>query len=69
MLDQLQNPPPYFKDVIHHHFRLRGPAILASCRSWMGWCRERGQGGKATEIEGLLPRLESEIAKLGKEQS
>eukprot|EP00887_Chlorella_sp_A99_P005986 scaffold27.g5986.t1 len=65
MLDMLQHPPPYFKDVIERHFRLRGQAVLASCRSWVGWCRERSQGRAAAEIEALLPRLEAQIGKLG----
>ena len=64
MLDQLQNPPPYFQDAIRAHFRLRGDAALATCRRWVEWCRERNQAGPAAQIERLLPQLEAELGKL-----
>lgn len=45
MVDQLKSPPPYFKEVIESHFRLRGEAILANVRRWAQWCREKKHPG------------------------
>lgn len=64
MLDQLQRPPDYFRDIIQQHFRLRGDFILANCRKWVTWCRAKGQSGPAREIEQQLKALEAELQRL-----
>lgn len=64
MIDQLRSPPAYFAEVIKSHFRLRGDAVLATCRRWAGWCREKGHSGHGGAIERMTGELEAEVRKL-----
>ncbi|EFN57878.1 hypothetical protein CHLNCDRAFT_141888 [Chlorella variabilis] len=68
MLDQLQHPPEYFREVVQQHFRLRGDFILANCRKWVTWCKDKGQAAYARSIEQQLPALEVELRKLAQPQ-
>jgi len=66
MLDQLKSPPPYFKDVLHAHFRLRGATVLATVKRWVSWCKDKGHTRHSEAIRKMVPELEAALAKLTK---
>lgn len=61
MIDQLKNPPAEFADVIHAHFKLRGPYIRKQVQ---GWIDEAEGGGHAERLKSLRTQLEQELDKL-----
>jgi ubiquitin-protein ligase len=55
VLDQLQNPPKGFEDVVKSHFRLKKERILKQAEEW---------AKKNPSVTALIPQLKAEFAKL-----
>jgi hypothetical protein len=67
MVDHLLRTPPAFADVIHTHFRLRGPAILRTIDRWVAEAREAGDGPgerHANRLAGLKQQFAAALAKI-----
>lgn len=61
MIDQLQNPPAAFADVIKAHFRLRAPYILKQVSTWID---EAPASGHKTRLQELHIQLRTELDRL-----
>jgi len=63
MIDQLRSPPPYFADVIHLHFKLRGNHIIAKVKEWVPFIA-KWRGGSVETVNSMIRELEELINKL-----